>query len=358
MMKEDGMPRVRDGEGAPTRHGNRLRMSARDAGVILVLLGATVVLPGCLDGKSPNVASTTDYPIHEASTITETYNEASSSTTEQGVTPDDPDQAAADSTTAATSTTVDTATLVQQVINGDWGNGQDRIDALTAAGYNAGDVQSQVNDELERTIVSVSAGTPVTATTTTREHASSWKTIDQVANEVIAGDWGDGQDRIDALEAAGYDAGNVQSRVNDKLGTDANTGNEGTSVQTETNQTDTTPTNNQAGVTWHDEITEPIYEDQPVFQYCYIYTFTAVASASVSPQVTSASGYIYATAAEAETAANGSAAQTAALNTIRAAGYDAGNLSVCTYTVSTSSKQTGTKRVQTGTRIVQKAGWY
>lgn len=264
------MQKTRDGK--YTKAHSRPLMPKYIAVVAFSLLGMMFVMAGCQSTSSPQVAPTTDYPIHEASTITETYSDTSSSSTEQGVTPVDPNIAtatSADSTAAAASTTVDIATL---------------------------------------------------------------------ANQVLAGDWGDGQERIDALRNAGYDADAVQSQVNEMLASDT--------------------TNSQAGVTWHDQITEPIYEDQPVFKYCYIYTFTAFHSKSVSPQVTSASDYIYATAGEADAAANGSTAQAAALSAIRAANYDAQTLSDCTYTVTTPSKQTGTKRVQTGTRIIQKEGWY
>lgn len=40
------------------------------------------------------------------------------------------------------------------------------------------------------------------------------KTIREVAEEVIAGLWGNGADRIQRLEAAGYDATEVQRMVN------------------------------------------------------------------------------------------------------------------------------------------------
>lgn len=40
------------------------------------------------------------------------------------------------------------------------------------------------------------------------------KTIREVAEEVIAGLWGNGADRIRRLEAAGYDAAEVQRMVN------------------------------------------------------------------------------------------------------------------------------------------------
>ena len=43
------------------------------------------------------------------------------------------------------------------------------------------------------------------------------KTIDQLAAEVRAGAWGDGQDRVDRLTAAGYDAVAVQARVNEQI---------------------------------------------------------------------------------------------------------------------------------------------
>ena len=42
----------------------------------------------------------------------------------------------------------------------------------------------------------------------------STKTIPELANEVIAGKWGNGKDRYDRLTAAGYDYNAVQERVN------------------------------------------------------------------------------------------------------------------------------------------------
>ena len=44
------------------------------------------------------------------------------------------------------------------------------------------------------------------------------KSNDQVANEVLAGNWGNGQERKDRLAAAGYDYGAIQQLVNRKLG--------------------------------------------------------------------------------------------------------------------------------------------
>ncbi|PKK40486.1 N-acetylmuramoyl-L-alanine amidase domain protein [Clostridiaceae bacterium JG1575] len=43
------------------------------------------------------------------------------------------------------------------------------------------------------------------------------KSVDQLANEVIRGDWGNGADRKNRLTAAGYDYAEVQARVNEIL---------------------------------------------------------------------------------------------------------------------------------------------
>ena len=40
----------------------------------------------------------------------------------------------------------------------------------------------------------------------------------QIAKEVIEGDWGNGEERRERLESAGYDYESVQERVNEMLG--------------------------------------------------------------------------------------------------------------------------------------------
>ena len=92
-------------------------------------------------------------------------------------------------------------TIAQEVINGAWGNGQDRKDRLTAAGYNYSAIQSIVNQKL-------GAGSAP---------ASNRKSNETIANEVIRGDWGNGQDRKNRLTAAGYDYSAIQAIVNRKL---------------------------------------------------------------------------------------------------------------------------------------------
>ncbi len=80
-----------------------------------------------------------------------------------------------------------------------WGNGQDRFDNLENSGYDAQAVQDRVN--------SILSGGYVQASNTN---------IDVVAQEVIQGLWGNGQDRYDNLTNAGYDAQAVQNRVNNE----------------------------------------------------------------------------------------------------------------------------------------------
>ena len=89
--------------------------------------------------------------------------------------------------------------IVQQVMQGEWGNGQERIQRLTEAGYDAGLIQEKVNLALQ--------GSQINDT----------KTIDALAYEVIQGDWGNGEERKERLEAAGYDYDAVQQRVNEIL---------------------------------------------------------------------------------------------------------------------------------------------
>ena len=82
--------------------------------------------------------------------------------------------------------------LAKEVLAGSWGNGQERKDRLTAAGYDYNAVQSKVNAMV----------------------SGSSKSIDELAREVIAGKWGNGSDRKTRLQAAGYDYNAVQSEVN------------------------------------------------------------------------------------------------------------------------------------------------
>lgn len=56
------------------------------------------------------------------------------------------------------------------------------------------------------------------SSTETTPSTPASKGVDEIAAEVIAGAWGNGQDRVNRLSAAGYDVNAVQQRVNELLG--------------------------------------------------------------------------------------------------------------------------------------------
>ena len=93
-------------------------------------------------------------------------------------------------------------TVANEVIQGLWGNGQERYDSLTNAGYNAQAIQDRVNAILNGETPSNRAGSD----------------LDSVAQEVLQGLWGNGQERFNRLTDAGYDAEEVQDKVNSLLG--------------------------------------------------------------------------------------------------------------------------------------------
>lgn len=83
--------------------------------------------------------------------------------------------------------------VAKEVINGVWGNGTARFNALKSRGYDPKTVQDKVNEILN--------GVPT-------------KTLDTVAREVILGTWGNDPKRSQRLRAAGYNPVEVQARVN------------------------------------------------------------------------------------------------------------------------------------------------
>lgn len=81
--------------------------------------------------------------------------------------------------------------LAREVLQGKWGNGDERAVRLKNAGYSYDAVQKRVNELL-----------------------SSRKSVDALAREVINGKWGNGQERVNRLKTAGYDYNAVQRKVN------------------------------------------------------------------------------------------------------------------------------------------------
>ena len=84
--------------------------------------------------------------------------------------------------------------VAREVVAGKWGNGADRKNRLTSAGYNYDAVQAKVNEK--------SYG------------SKPGKSNEAIAKEVIAGNWGNGADRKARLTAAGYNYDAIQSIVN------------------------------------------------------------------------------------------------------------------------------------------------
>lgn len=88
-----------------------------------------------------------------------------------------------------------TEELAREVIDGKYGNGQDRKNAL---GSRYAEVQAEVNRILSG-------------------NKSNKKSNEEIAKEVIRGDWGNGQDRKNRLTKAGYNYSDIQKIVNRML---------------------------------------------------------------------------------------------------------------------------------------------
>ena len=83
--------------------------------------------------------------------------------------------------------------VANEVIAGVWGNGTDRKNKLTNAGYDYKAIQNIVNQKLSK------------------------KSNEEVANEVIKGKWGNQPERQKRLEKAGYNYNEIQKIVNEML---------------------------------------------------------------------------------------------------------------------------------------------
>lgn len=119
-------------------------------------------------------------------------------------------------------------TLIEEIIRGDWGNGDERANRLLNAGYNPVEVQIAVN----RFLVGEDW-----ENSNSEDENNEWKqeeskknsdytetgwsdnvqNIDSIAAEVIQGDWGNGEERKERLEQAGYDYDAVQAKVNELM---------------------------------------------------------------------------------------------------------------------------------------------
>lgn len=93
--------------------------------------------------------------------------------------------------------------IASEVLAGAWGNNPERKNRLEAQGYDYGAIQAIVNGQ-------VGGGSAAPA--------PARPSNDQIADQVLAGAWGNNPSRQQRLQAAGYDYGTIQALVNQKLG--------------------------------------------------------------------------------------------------------------------------------------------
>jgi hypothetical protein len=114
--------------------------------------------------------------------------------------------------------------IATQVVAGVWGNGETRIQKLAEAGYNPVEVQTQVNSLIgqqpapevaELTSQAKPQLEPAVTPAPAPQPAGVCPgSIDEIAKQVLAGQWGNGSDRRSRLETAGCDYSAVQTAVN------------------------------------------------------------------------------------------------------------------------------------------------
>lgn len=92
-------------------------------------------------------------------------------------------------------------TIAEEIINGLWGNGEDRIKKLENAGYNYEEIQKIVNQKCQQS-------------TLNEENTVNDQDKEEIARKVIRGEYGNGNERKKRLEEEGYDYKEIQNLVN------------------------------------------------------------------------------------------------------------------------------------------------
>ena len=117
--------------------------------------------------------------------------------------------------------------ICRLVIEGKFGNGEERVKQLTEAGYDAVGIQKEVNrilaeesgvlnnEQQEELFGDQENNESRTAEDKYGSGPYTKDVLDTIAAEVIQGDWGNGEERRNRLEQAGYDYDVVQERVNE-----------------------------------------------------------------------------------------------------------------------------------------------
>lgn len=85
--------------------------------------------------------------------------------------------------------------IIKEIMEGKWGNGEERKQKLQSAGYEYNSIQQKINEIIRQN--------------------SNRKSNEEIAKEIIKkNNWGVGQDRINRLKQAGYDPKIIQDLVN------------------------------------------------------------------------------------------------------------------------------------------------
>lgn len=106
--------------------------------------------------------------------------------------------------------------VAHEVLDGKYGNGNDRVKALTKAGYDYSAVQNRVNElvkELESQKQEEKSVEPDPTPSTPKEEPKKFS-LDEMVQKVINGEYGNGDERKKKLEAEGYDYREIQNAVN------------------------------------------------------------------------------------------------------------------------------------------------
>ena len=126
----------------------------------------------------------------------------------------------------------DVTTLAREVANGKWGATEAEIkQKLKEAGVNNYEAVKEAADKIkaaaeeakkkaEQAAADAKARTEAAKAAAEREAAKAAaraENVEKLAKEVIQGKWGNGQERVDKLTAAGYDYKTVQDLVNKLL---------------------------------------------------------------------------------------------------------------------------------------------
>lgn len=106
----------------------------------------------------------------------------------------------------------DLATKVTANLGGDTSPATDHLYRVQVGAYKSKANADNMMAKLKAT------GFDAFITTESDASVSTLKSIDEIAREVIRGDWGNGADRRNRLTSAGYDYASVQAKVNELLG--------------------------------------------------------------------------------------------------------------------------------------------